>query len=126
MILEGDPLENIRNTERVDTVVLGGRAYDAQTMNEIVTGDSRVRPTGGNRMSGRGACVPPNSAAQHFIGDVGDPIGFLAFVPNRIAQAEEDVHSHQRPGMGFAHVPAESPVASPFCRRARMRSAVVS
>ncbi|MFB0613104.1 amidohydrolase family protein [Aurantiacibacter poecillastricola] len=39
VILAGDPLENIRNTERVETVVLGGRAYDATTMNEIVTGD---------------------------------------------------------------------------------------
>ena len=44
VILEGDPLENIRNTERVDTVVLGGRAYDAQTMNEIVTGDNQRAP----------------------------------------------------------------------------------
>ncbi len=42
VILAGDPLENIRNTECVETVVLGGRAYDAMTMNEIVTGE-RVR-----------------------------------------------------------------------------------
>ncbi|MBB3032612.1 amidohydrolase family protein [Alteriqipengyuania lutimaris] len=44
VILDGDPLENIRNTERVDTVVLGGRAYDAATMNEIVTGDAQRAP----------------------------------------------------------------------------------
>jgi len=44
VILDGDPLENIRNTERVDTVVLGGRAYDADTMNEIVTGDAQRAP----------------------------------------------------------------------------------
>ena len=44
VILNGDPLENIRNTERVQTVVLGGRAYDAATMNEIVTGDARRQP----------------------------------------------------------------------------------
>ncbi|WP_126174337.1 amidohydrolase family protein [Altericroceibacterium xinjiangense] len=44
VILEGDPTENIRYTEQVDTVVLGGRAYDAQTMNEIVTGTSRRAP----------------------------------------------------------------------------------
>lgn len=44
LILAGDPLENIRNTERVETVVLGGRAYDAATMNEIVTGDARRLP----------------------------------------------------------------------------------
>ncbi|MWV27605.1 amidohydrolase family protein [Aurantiacibacter rhizosphaerae] len=44
VILDGNPLDNIRNTERVDTVVLGGRAYDAQTMNEIVTGDAQRAP----------------------------------------------------------------------------------
>ncbi len=44
VILAGDPLENIRNTERVETVVLGGRAYDATTMNEIVTGDAPRAP----------------------------------------------------------------------------------
>ena len=44
VILDGDPLENIRNTERVETVVLGGRAYDAATMNEIVTGDGERAP----------------------------------------------------------------------------------
>ncbi len=44
VILDGNPLENIRNTERVETVVLGGRAYDATTMNEIVTGDAQRQP----------------------------------------------------------------------------------
>ncbi|MXO86380.1 amidohydrolase family protein [Altererythrobacter aurantiacus] len=44
VILDGDPLANIRNTERVDTVVLGGRAYDAATMNEVATGDSTRQP----------------------------------------------------------------------------------
>ena len=44
VILDGNPLENIRNTERVETVVLGGRAYDAVTMNEVVTGNSKRAP----------------------------------------------------------------------------------
>ena len=44
VILSGDPLDNIRNTERVETVVLGGRAYDATTMNEVVTGDAERMP----------------------------------------------------------------------------------
>ncbi len=39
VILDGDPLEDIRNTERVETVVIGGRAYDSTTMNEVVTGE---------------------------------------------------------------------------------------
>jgi len=44
VIIDGNPLENIRNTERVTTVVIDGRAYDALTMNEIVTGDERRAP----------------------------------------------------------------------------------
>ena len=44
VILDGNPLENIRNTERVETVVIDGRAYDAQTMNETVTGTARRAP----------------------------------------------------------------------------------
>ena len=44
VILDGNPLENIRNTERVATVVLDGRAFDAATMNEIVTGDAVRAP----------------------------------------------------------------------------------
>ncbi|WP_114521846.1 amidohydrolase family protein [Altererythrobacter sp. ZODW24] len=44
VILDGDPLDNIRNTERVETVVIGGRAYDSATMNEVVTGDSTRAP----------------------------------------------------------------------------------
>ncbi len=44
VILHGDPLENIRNTERVETVVIGGRAYDSATMNEVVTGDYTRAP----------------------------------------------------------------------------------
>jgi len=44
VIVDGDPLADIRNTERVETVVIGGRAYDAATMNETVTGDSERAP----------------------------------------------------------------------------------
>ncbi|RJY08127.1 amidohydrolase family protein [Aurantiacibacter aquimixticola] len=44
VILTGNPLENIRNTETVQTVVLGGRAYDAATLNEVVTGNTRRAP----------------------------------------------------------------------------------
>ena len=39
VILSADPTENIRNSERVEKVVLGGRVYDAATMNETFTGD---------------------------------------------------------------------------------------
>jgi imidazolonepropionase-like amidohydrolase len=44
VILEANPLENIRNTERVDRIMLNGRLYDAQTLNEEVTGTRRRQP----------------------------------------------------------------------------------
>ncbi|RPF71790.1 amidohydrolase family protein [Aurantiacibacter spongiae] len=44
VIIDGDPLDNIRNTERVETVMVGGRAYDSATMNEVVTGDGERAP----------------------------------------------------------------------------------
>ncbi|WP_271077308.1 amidohydrolase family protein [Aurantiacibacter sp. MUD61] len=44
VILTGNPLENIQNTQTVETVVLGGRAYDAATLNEVVTGDRQRAP----------------------------------------------------------------------------------
>ena len=44
VILAGNPLDNIRSTEQVETVVLGGRAYDARTLNETATGDARRAP----------------------------------------------------------------------------------
>jgi imidazolonepropionase-like amidohydrolase len=37
IVLDKNPLENIQNTEFVRTVVVNGRVYDAETMNEIGT-----------------------------------------------------------------------------------------
>lgn len=44
LILDADPTENIRNTERIHRVMLGGRLYDPLTMNEVVTGDRKRAP----------------------------------------------------------------------------------
>lgn len=44
VVLDANPLENIRNSERVASVMLNGRLYDAGTMNEIVTGGSVRSP----------------------------------------------------------------------------------
>jgi imidazolonepropionase-like amidohydrolase/Tol biopolymer transport system component len=44
VILDNNPLENIRNTDGVDHVMLGGRLYKADTMNEVVTGDKERLP----------------------------------------------------------------------------------
>jgi imidazolonepropionase-like amidohydrolase len=38
VILEANPLDDIRNTDKIDKVMLNGRLYDAETMNETVTG----------------------------------------------------------------------------------------
>ena len=43
VILTADPAENIRNSDDIAQVMLGGRLYDAKTMNETVTGDARRR-----------------------------------------------------------------------------------
>jgi imidazolonepropionase-like amidohydrolase/Tol biopolymer transport system component len=42
VVLDADPTINIRNSDKVFRVMLGGRLYDPTTMNEVVTG-TRVR-----------------------------------------------------------------------------------
>ena len=44
VILEANPLEDIRNSDRITHVMLNGRLYNAQTLNEEVTGDRRRHP----------------------------------------------------------------------------------
>lgn len=44
VILDADPTENIRNTERIHRVMLGGRLYDPLTMDEVQTGTSKRAP----------------------------------------------------------------------------------
>ena len=44
VILSDNPLEDIRNTDKVEHVMLGGRLYEAETMNEVVTGDKERLP----------------------------------------------------------------------------------
>ncbi len=43
VVLDANPLANIQNTDNVSQVMLGGRLYDAATLNEQVTG-TRTRP----------------------------------------------------------------------------------
>jgi imidazolonepropionase-like amidohydrolase len=44
VVLDADPLTNIRNTDKVRSVMLGGRLYDAATLNEQVTGNRQRQP----------------------------------------------------------------------------------
>lgn len=44
LILDADPTENIRNTEQIHRVMLGGRLYDPLTMNEAETGSRKREP----------------------------------------------------------------------------------
>jgi imidazolonepropionase-like amidohydrolase/Tol biopolymer transport system component len=37
IILDGNPLEDIRNTEKIRYVMINGRVYDAETMNETIS-----------------------------------------------------------------------------------------
>ncbi len=43
VVLDGDPTKDIRNSDKVAKVMLGGRLYDAATLNEELTG-TRKRP----------------------------------------------------------------------------------
>jgi len=44
VVLDADPTVNIRNSEKVFRVMVGGRMYDPMTMNEVVTGDHKRAP----------------------------------------------------------------------------------
>jgi imidazolonepropionase-like amidohydrolase len=44
VVLDADPTQDIRNTEKVHRVMLGGRLYDPLTMNEVETGNRRRQP----------------------------------------------------------------------------------
>ena len=44
VVLDADPTADIRNSEKVHRVMLGGRLYDPMTMNEVVTGERKRTP----------------------------------------------------------------------------------
>jgi len=41
VILSDNPLDDIRNTDKVEHVMIGGRLYESKTMNEVHTGDAK-------------------------------------------------------------------------------------
>lgn len=44
VVMTDDPTQDIRNSDNIEQVMLGGRLYDARTMNEIATGDEVRQP----------------------------------------------------------------------------------
>ncbi|WP_343520333.1 amidohydrolase family protein [Sphingomonas sp.] len=44
VVLDADPVADIRNSDKVHRVMLGGRMYDPRTMNEAETGTAKRRP----------------------------------------------------------------------------------
>jgi imidazolonepropionase-like amidohydrolase len=44
LVLSADPSVDIRNSDDIERVMLGGRLYDARTMNEVETGSETRRP----------------------------------------------------------------------------------
>ena len=44
VVLSNNPLDDIRNSETIESVMIGGRMYDAKTMDETVTGDRKREP----------------------------------------------------------------------------------
>lgn len=44
IILDGDPTADIRNTEKISKVMIGGHLYDAATLNEELTGTRKRKP----------------------------------------------------------------------------------
>jgi imidazolonepropionase-like amidohydrolase len=44
VVLDADPTLDIRNSDKVHQVMLGGRLYDAATLNEVATGNRQRLP----------------------------------------------------------------------------------
>ncbi|WP_435416879.1 amidohydrolase family protein [Parerythrobacter aurantius] len=44
IVLDADPSVDIRNSDKIAQVMLGGRLYDARTMNEVETGTAKRKP----------------------------------------------------------------------------------
>ncbi|MCR5875210.1 amidohydrolase family protein [Phenylobacterium sp. J426] len=44
VVLDADPTADIRNSEKVHRVMVGGRMYDPLSMNEVVTGEKARAP----------------------------------------------------------------------------------
>ncbi|MEM7665601.1 MAG: amidohydrolase family protein [Pseudomonadota bacterium] len=74
VVLSEDPSRNIRNSDKIEQVMLGGRLYDAKTMNEVGTGDAKRRAywwEGANASGAGGSETATHADAAHSDGDSG-------------------------------------------------------
>ncbi|UYV16630.1 amidohydrolase family protein [Porphyrobacter sp. ULC335] len=74
VILSDDPSADIANTDNIEKVMLGGRLYDARTMNEIGTGTDTRRSYWWEQAGGMGAGGSQRSTNEgrgHADGDAG-------------------------------------------------------
>ncbi len=74
VILTDDPSADIANSDNIEQVMLGGRLYDAKTLNEVGTGTATRLPywwdaNGGNGAGGSGAAT--EAGRGHADGDAG-------------------------------------------------------
>jgi imidazolonepropionase-like amidohydrolase len=70
VVLDADPTTDIRNTQKVHQVMLGGRLYDAATLNEVATGTFKRQPYWWEGSSG-GRSAGASLATGHGHGDWG-------------------------------------------------------
>jgi imidazolonepropionase-like amidohydrolase/Tol biopolymer transport system component len=68
IVLDADPTTDIRNSDKIHRVMLGGRLYDPMTMNEVVTGN-RVRAPYWWEGQGAGFGAGTSTAASDGHGD---------------------------------------------------------
>ena len=72
VVLDADPTTNIWNTEKVHQVMLGGRLYDAATLNEVGTGTYKRKPywwEGENGGRGAGAAATGSHGREDWADD---------------------------------------------------------
>ncbi|MFL0354858.1 amidohydrolase family protein [Erythrobacter sp. GH1-10] len=69
VILSADPSVDIRNSDDIEQVMLGGRLYDSKTMNEVTTGDSKRLPYFWEGSGGDGSPAAAHAAGAHADGD---------------------------------------------------------
>ncbi|KQN92738.1 amidohydrolase [Sphingomonas sp. Leaf231] len=70
VVLDADPTADIRNTDKVARVMLGGRLYDAATLNEVATGTRKRLPYWWENGADGGADTGARITVGHGHGDV--------------------------------------------------------